>query len=292
MEIVNPISNITQILYREHGDLQGLTDDDHTQYVPVDGSRPAKNIKSGADASKPATPAVGDVYIATDTSKLYVCHSAGSWEEYPAIILNSKGTQGDIIYHNGSKWTKLGAGTSGQFLKTQGAGANPVWADAGIKIAEVELGSNAQTIDLQNIPVADDYLAVLFFKRPSDGYGSYGPRMYLNNDSGNNYAYGYNTNYGSFTTGTSSSRIVLSNGVDEGSTGIYYMYIHNLSGQYKLIRWTGSININGASTNPSILNGAANWATTTGQINRITIECGIAANVIGAGSYLRVFRLD
>lgn len=39
--------------------------------------------------------------------------------------------QGDILYRNGSNWTRLGAGTSGQFLQTQGAGANPQWAAAG-----------------------------------------------------------------------------------------------------------------------------------------------------------------
>jgi hypothetical protein len=36
--------------------------------------------------------------------------------------------QGDILYYNGTSWTRLGPGTSGEFLKTQGAGANPVWA--------------------------------------------------------------------------------------------------------------------------------------------------------------------
>ena len=36
--------------------------------------------------------------------------------------------QGDILYRDGSGLAKLGAGTSGQFLKTQGTGANPVWA--------------------------------------------------------------------------------------------------------------------------------------------------------------------
>ena len=39
--------------------------------------------------------------------------------------------QGDVIYYTGSAWVNLGAGTSGYFLKTQGAGANPVWASAG-----------------------------------------------------------------------------------------------------------------------------------------------------------------
>ncbi len=38
--------------------------------------------------------------------------------------------QGDILYCDGTYWKRLGAGTSGQFLKTQGAGANPVWDDA------------------------------------------------------------------------------------------------------------------------------------------------------------------
>jgi len=36
-------------------------------------------------------------------------------------------TQGDILYRDGSGLARLGAGTSGQFLKTQGSGANPVW---------------------------------------------------------------------------------------------------------------------------------------------------------------------
>jgi len=40
-------------------------------------------------------------------------------------------TQGDILYRDGSGLQRLGAGTSGQFLKTSGTGANPVWASAG-----------------------------------------------------------------------------------------------------------------------------------------------------------------
>jgi hypothetical protein len=39
--------------------------------------------------------------------------------------------QGDIYYNNGGAIARLGVGTSGQFLKTLGTGANPTWADAG-----------------------------------------------------------------------------------------------------------------------------------------------------------------
>lgn len=36
--------------------------------------------------------------------------------------------QGSLLYRGASGWTQLAPGTSGDFLKTQGATANPVWA--------------------------------------------------------------------------------------------------------------------------------------------------------------------
>jgi hypothetical protein len=35
--------------------------------------------------------------------------------------------QGDVIYYNGTNWVALGPGASGQYLLTQGSGANPTW---------------------------------------------------------------------------------------------------------------------------------------------------------------------
>jgi len=40
-------------------------------------------------------------------------------------------TQGDIVYRDASGLVRLGAGTSGQALITQGTGANPIWGSAG-----------------------------------------------------------------------------------------------------------------------------------------------------------------
>src|SRR5210317_1881342 len=40
-------------------------------------------------------------------------------------------TQGDIVYRDGSGLQRLGAGTAGEALITQGTGANPIWGDAG-----------------------------------------------------------------------------------------------------------------------------------------------------------------
>lgn len=39
------------------------------------------NLQSGTAAQKPGSSAVGDIYIETDTSKVYACYSAGNWAE-------------------------------------------------------------------------------------------------------------------------------------------------------------------------------------------------------------------
>jgi len=58
-------------------------------------------------------------------------------------------TQGDILYRDGSGLARLAAGTSGQFLKTQGSGANPVWgavtADSGFASTQVFTSSGTWT---------------------------------------------------------------------------------------------------------------------------------------------------
>ena len=45
----------------------------------------------------------------------------------PVISASGTAAQGDVLYHNGTAWTRLAAGTSGQVLKTNGTGANPSW---------------------------------------------------------------------------------------------------------------------------------------------------------------------
>ena len=61
--------------------------------------------------------------------------------------------QGDILYYNGTDWVRLGAGTSGHFLKTQGTGANPVWAESGgthVKLAGGTISSAISQLDLDH----------------------------------------------------------------------------------------------------------------------------------------------
>lgn len=52
--------------------------------------------------------------------------------------------QGDIAYRNATVWVRLAAGTSGQYLKTQGTGANPTWASV-LSASVLDYGSSASS---------------------------------------------------------------------------------------------------------------------------------------------------
>lgn len=54
------------------------------------------------------------------------------------------GVQGDIIYRNASAWVRLPAGTSGQFLKTLGAGGNPLWDTVVVAVGRDVLTANRE----------------------------------------------------------------------------------------------------------------------------------------------------
>jgi hypothetical protein len=47
-----------------------------------------------------------------------------------ALDFIGSAAQGDILYRGAANWERLGAGTSGEFLQTLGAGADPQWAAA------------------------------------------------------------------------------------------------------------------------------------------------------------------
>jgi hypothetical protein len=70
----------------------------------------------------------------------WVCANSGGSQVVPSpqpltSILDrnfgAPSAQGSLLYRGASAWLALPPGTSGQFLKTQGAGSNPIWASGG-----------------------------------------------------------------------------------------------------------------------------------------------------------------
>lgn len=61
------------------------------------------------------------------------------------LDLVGSAAQGDILYRNGTIWTRLATGAAGQVLQSGGAGANPSWTTGGLAAAsqaEQETGSS------------------------------------------------------------------------------------------------------------------------------------------------------
>jgi len=78
--------------------------------------------------NRPAAGVAGRLFWETNTKRLYR-DSGTAWEELQYILIPAGSVQGDILFHDGATWTRLAAGTAGQYLQTQGTGANPQWVD-------------------------------------------------------------------------------------------------------------------------------------------------------------------
>lgn len=97
-------------------------------------------------------------------------------------------TQGDILYRGASAWARLPAGTSGNFLKTNGAGADPAWAAAaGTTLVGTQTGSGTTPITFTGIPTCKLLLAAV--DRASHNNGANQTlRVELSNNNGSSWA--------------------------------------------------------------------------------------------------------
>ena len=100
-----------------------MLDDLHsTDFVQTSGDQTINGVKTFG--SIPVLPAADPTSDNQAARKLYVDGQDATKIPYPPGSVH-----GDILYYDGSVWTRLPAGSSGQYLKTQGAGANPVWSE-------------------------------------------------------------------------------------------------------------------------------------------------------------------
>lgn len=95
--------------------------------------------------------------------------------------------QGDVLFRGASNYQRLAAGTSGQILSTQGAGANPQWVDNnGGKWVYEQTGtvSAAASFTISSLTAGAKYKLIYNFTQ-NTADGEYTLR--LNGDSGANY---------------------------------------------------------------------------------------------------------
>ncbi len=92
------------------------------------------NVATGAGLTGGPITTTGTISFATVANNSVLANISGGVAEpsantLTAVIDSAIGsTQGQILYRNATVWTALNPGNNGEFLKTQGAAANPIWA--------------------------------------------------------------------------------------------------------------------------------------------------------------------
>lgn len=121
------VSNITQIASRNHTDLQNFSAfDDHLGYGTAAPSHDViTSWTTGLDAAKTATPAVGAVYIASDTKKQYYCSQTNVWLEKKNVVISATATTGSVVVWDGSKGNTVPPVAAGDILVDNGVGNQP-----------------------------------------------------------------------------------------------------------------------------------------------------------------------
>ena len=187
-------------------------------------------------------------------------------------------TQGDIVYRDGSGLARLGAGTSGQVLQTNGTGANPSWGTVSsdyVKLATIDhSGSDVSEVNVDG-----------FFSSTYKSYKviintwmmfSTGRQAWLRfRTSGGTQSSDYHTvNQNANTTGStgvqginSASNITLSYDASSsaGYSSSYVFTIHNATDttQYSTITGQSIVIVNNNVNDTYVFNNGGIWTNTT-----------------------------
>lgn len=103
-------------------------------WTSVAGTGTVTNVATGTGLTGGPITTTGTISLAAIADNRILANISGG---SAAPIANSlsdvidsaiSSTRGSILYRGASGWTNLAPGTSGQFLKTNGAGADPAWA--------------------------------------------------------------------------------------------------------------------------------------------------------------------
>ena len=90
------------------------------------GAFPIANGGTGQTTRDPALSALLPSQTGNFGKDLVTNGTSAGWG-YPSGLTVTSQTWGDLLFYNGTIWTRFGAGTAGQTLVSGGTGANPLW---------------------------------------------------------------------------------------------------------------------------------------------------------------------
>ncbi|WP_441234492.1 hypothetical protein [Bradyrhizobium sp. 930_D9_N1_4] len=209
-----------------------------------------------------------------------------------AVIDNAAcSTQGSIFYRNGSSWTCLPPGTSGQVLQTQGASANPQWAvggggSSGMTLLATVNASGASSVVFNSTHLTSTYNKyVIEFDSFYPSTDNVNFELQISNDNGStwisssyDYAiYNHDWNGGSSVVGsggTGNSFALLAQGVGGTSNkvgqGTIKFSMPSASAQYPVFDWKIMYWFHGPGALEDII-GSGVYDGATGAFNAVRI---------------------
>lgn len=198
--------------------------------------------------------------------------------------------QGDILYYDGADYTRLAAGTSGQYLKTQGGAANPAWNTFTNRFELVEennISSAVQAYDFTGLDGDTEGTYILEIRVVNDngGTASYAIRLNQANWAGRRQY--HNASNTSVAAGRDTT-IYLYSAVANGTTTIIQHFPAMKSGEVRQSIGRGA---NDAGASMASMTNTFDITTPSTATNITAI--GIGANVasgIGVGSVLRLWK--
>ena len=192
-------------------------------------------------------------------------------------------TQGDLVYRDASGLQRLGAGTSGYFLKTQGSGANPVWSEVTAKFVKAQkfhettrysIGSGSSDINLWNWGNFSKSSATSKLY-----YHGYCPGRRTENDH----------SFVKFTaTDSASANETDNHNLVHGAHSSVSTNMLNLHGKFDTAFATGNVGLQMVLSSDNIANrghgGGMIWNTNNSDDNRLPST--------SSGSYLMVYEIE
>jgi hypothetical protein len=190
--------------------------------------------------------------------------------------------QGDILVRTAAGWVRLAAGTSGQYLKTQGAGADPVWATVSAGLTQSSSVATTSGLSVGITTITGTPKLIMFHLNgvttsggvtiqigsgsyTTSGYLAYGARIPNSaNPATTNYTNGFGINMAA------------------SSTALYgVVTLSNTTGN----TWAASYSLGalqGGSTNLNFTGGGT--VALGGAIDRIQVTSTSGSDVFSAGS--------
>lgn len=209
------------------------------------------------------------------------------------LDLIGSAAQGDILYRGSSGWARLPAGTSGYFLKTLGAGANPAWDSAGggggamtYVATSTVAGSDATSVTFSSLDLGTDieYYIQVVLKNPSAATRTYS--LFFNGDTtATNYQrQALNGGGSSATAGNSNDGILFSANASGTATG-FIRISKDVDGKARAFSCVSR----DAGTSLR-LEMTVHQQITASNVTSITIQ-GSAASMIAIGSTFRLYKV-